>query len=639
VVFGENIYINLIMLFIMKKVLFLLIIGALVTLNVNAQSKLQKISPKEMKSFVGNSFIARGESQTSATTSNLFSLPNGKTITKSTQSTILFSWDVEHDPIGPDDYYVVDGDQLITHWWGEKRSWSVYYEGFQTGGGIIEVTDNMVLVANSWFDDGVGADNWLACPNVEIPLGGVYEFAWDAKSLQGAPYDETYEIKIIIGAKYDELEESAASEPQLSELLATNSEQLYVTNPTEVGGVGQTLVSRKVDIPVEYAGKEVRILIHHNTPWDSNALMVDNIELRSKEDYAISASISNLPQIVFYKEPTWLNPHSTYLSKPSVTLKNIGMAAVTGVVATIEQLDYYWNVADTKDIDFGTIAYEESKTMATAEDFTFDTKEFGYSFLLTVIPDQESAAIQLETPAYAIALTPNTFSQNNGDLDRFLYVTDEIVVKYTGMEYTFPVKVNLKSVTFVLGGTDMSSTNVHVFDVETGNEVAVTAEIPVSANPNGAFYTATITGGGVNLVAGKAYALMVREDPSKRISIGTATSKSTNGKFAISNDDGTLDWYSSAYSIMVDANVEASGSKIEDLAAQTLTKAVRQGNDFVLSYPASATSVSAYNVDGQKVAEYKLNTSGTYTMPAANLANGVYVLKFNGSNTVVKILK
>ncbi|MDR3059713.1 MAG: T9SS type A sorting domain-containing protein, partial [Prevotella sp.] len=65
----------------------------------------------------------------------------------------------------------------------------------------------------------------------------------------------------------------------------------------------------------------------------------------------------------------------------------------------------------------------------------------------------------------------------------------------------------------------------------------------------------------------------------------------------------------------------------------------RQGDNFVLSYPASATSVAVYNVAGQKVADYQLNANGTYTLPAANWAQGVYILKFNGSNTTVKVIK
>jgi hypothetical protein len=70
-----------------------------------------------------------------------------------------------------------------------------------------------------------------------------------------------------------------------------------------------------------------------------------------------------------------------------------------------------------------------------------------------------------------------------------------------------------------------------------------------------------------------------------------------------------------------------------------VTKVARQGDNFVLSYPASATSVSVYNVTGQKVAEHKLNAGGSYTLPAANWAKGIYILKFNGTNNAVKVLK
>ena len=69
------------------------------------------------------------------------------------------------------------------------------------------------------------------------------------------------------------------------------------------------------------------------------------------------------------------------------------------------------------------------------------------------------------------------------------------------------------------------------------------------------------------------------------------------------------------------------------------TSVVRKGNDFILKYPSTANSVALYNIAGQKVNEYKLNASGTYTLPASDLQNGVYILKFDGSNAVIKILK
>jgi hypothetical protein len=84
---------------------------------------------------------------------------------------------------------------------------------------------------------------------------------------------------------------------------------------------------------------------------------------------------------------------------------------------------------------------------------------------------------------------------------------------------------------------------------------------------------------------------------------------------------------------------DVEGTAISTIMPKSASKVFRQGDDFVLSYPSAATSVSVYNITGQRVAEYKLNATGTYTLPAANLANGVYVLKFNGANSTVKILK
>ncbi|MDR2410295.1 MAG: T9SS type A sorting domain-containing protein [Bacteroidales bacterium] len=70
-----------------------------------------------------------------------------------------------------------------------------------------------------------------------------------------------------------------------------------------------------------------------------------------------------------------------------------------------------------------------------------------------------------------------------------------------------------------------------------------------------------------------------------------------------------------------------------------IVRTVRQGDDFVLSYPSAATSVSVYNVAGQRMGEYKLDAKGKYTLPAADLVKGIYILKFNGTNNTVKIVK
>ncbi len=69
-------------------------------------------------------------------------------------------------------------------------------------------------------------------------------------------------------------------------------------------------------------------------------------------------------------------------------------------------------------------------------------------------------------------------------------------------------------------------------------------------------------------------------------------------------------------------------------------KVVRNGNDFVLSYPADATSVSVVNALGQNVAQYDLPANGSTTVPAAVLSNGLNIFKFNGAGHIaVKAMK
>lgn len=79
---------------------------------------------------------------------------------------------------------------------------------------------------------------------------------------------------------------------------------------------------------------------------------------------------------------------------------------------------------------------------------------------------------------------------------------------------------------------------------------------------------------------------------------------------------------------------QRSDASVSTLAASA-TKAQVVGSDIVVTSQ-KATSVAVYNVAGQKVAEKTF--SGKATISAADLAKGVYVLKFN-DNTVLKLAK
>ncbi|MDR0505810.1 MAG: T9SS type A sorting domain-containing protein [Dysgonamonadaceae bacterium] len=69
-------------------------------------------------------------------------------------------------------------------------------------------------------------------------------------------------------------------------------------------------------------------------------------------------------------------------------------------------------------------------------------------------------------------------------------------------------------------------------------------------------------------------------------------------------------------------------------------KIVSSGDSFQLAYPEGIVSVAVYNVAGQKVGEYALTSSGTFSIPTANLSRGIYILKFAGkTNETVKVVK
>ena len=65
---------------------------------------------------------------------------------------------------------------------------------------------------------------------------------------------------------------------------------------------------------------------------------------------------------------------------------------------------------------------------------------------------------------------------------------------------------------------------------------------------------------------------------------------------------------------------------------------IQEGNDLVLSYPVEATSVAVYTINGQKIVEQPLLAGGNDRISTERLAKGVYILKFEGLNTRIKII-
>lgn len=67
-------------------------------------------------------------------------------------------------------------------------------------------------------------------------------------------------------------------------------------------------------------------------------------------------------------------------------------------------------------------------------------------------------------------------------------------------------------------------------------------------------------------------------------------------------------------------------------------KAVCNGENFQLTYAEGINSVSVSNIAGQTLATYELPAGGKYTMSAADLTKGMYILKFSNNQTI-KVIK
>lgn len=66
-----------------------------------------------------------------------------------------------------------------------------------------------------------------------------------------------------------------------------------------------------------------------------------------------------------------------------------------------------------------------------------------------------------------------------------------------------------------------------------------------------------------------------------------------------------------------------------------LYKVVRRGDDFILSYPEKATSVTVTDVCGRRVTRLDLLVGGSCVIPIPKLADGLNIFKFNGDLPVV----
>ena len=96
--------------------------------------------------------------------------------------------------------------------------------------------------------------------------------------------------------------------------------------------------------------------------------------------------------------------------------------------------------------------------------------------------------------------------------------------------------------------------------------------------------------------------------------------------------------YGADMSILV---LQGKGAGLSPMAVATKTKVANKGDRFELIYTPDYSSVSVYNIAGQKLAGYALPATGTFTVPNGNYSQGIYLFRFAGATgaSTVKVIK
>jgi hypothetical protein len=533
------------------------------------------------------------------------------------------SWTYE----GEEDFYLIDFDGYTCHWYGEPSGWDFRLD--------INDNTNVVLFSQSWVDDAPAnapVNDWFVTAMFDVPDNtSSYEVAWEAKAYQAAPYNDGYDVFAIEDDAFWDVAEVAETDEDLQDGWLAAATLLFSNS---VAGENPTWTRRSVDIN-NFKGKTIR-LIYRNTSIDKNAVFINYISANKKEDYLLQSAVVSPFVFEYTQIPTFIGNAYTVYSQ--IKIDNVGSMDLTGVTATVA---FFGDDAPigTETITIGALASGVSvtKDIELLTEITEVPKLYYYTLTIT---STEGALDYLETPNYVgVQASEDVLARDNGEFSGYVYLSeDNLPNKKMGAIFGIPVATTLKSIDFNLYNTEIGTATVRLFKAGTDGSLTeiFNNSTPVENLIEGErIYNIAPTTGDIALEEG-TYIATIDEPVGTHLGIvATSNNAGITGAYTLDGDR----WYTSnQFTFYIRLNLGEASVRIAALVKES-TKAARQGDDFKLTYPASATSVAVYNVTGQRVGEYKLNASGSYTLPAAGWANGVYILKFNGSNTTVKVIK
>ncbi|KAA6301974.1 MAG: hypothetical protein EZS26_001790 [Candidatus Ordinivivax streblomastigis] len=626
-----------------RKLLLSLVVLFVSAAIVEAQSKsFNRVKSSQLKSLVQQNKVAFpkvSDGKSVVAEENIGKASIRSKATKSVaEDDVLLEWDFQSllDNEAPDqwmdgnynNFLLLDFDGFIGSWYDEADSWFFDLEPNANN-------SNVVLLSQSWVkapNTGKPVEDWFITAEFTVPNNAnAYEAAWEARAFQVAPNNTGYDVGVIEEGDFLNILESseAIDNALLTALLGKTNFEFS----NHASGEETTWTRRTFSLD-NYKGKTIRLVWRDHTAG-KNAVMLNYVLAHKKEDYSLEVAVTNPPIFAYAQIPNFLAP-ATIPFETKFKVTNTGSLALTGVTA---EVTLYENSQEkeTKTISIGNLATSAVLTEKLVE-FSAPVVENpkNYYVGITVTATEDVLAFVDIPESLGIKRSTDVFARDNGEFAKYWFIDNNSTSnnKKIGVVYEVGKKSTLKSVDFNLYNSTAENTTLRVFkfagdalsEVFT-KEVAITKDLELEKIYN--------VPANIELGVG-TYWVAIDEPASKAIGLVSTTNTTVYGAgFYTLNSE---DWYLGNTAFYVRLHL-ANATGIPTIAKDA-TKAVRQGNDFVLSYPTSTSSVSVYNVAGQRIAEYKLNATGTYTLPAANLANGVYVLKFNDAqSTAVKILK
>lgn len=597
----------------MKKVLLygaamLLSVGFLKAQNVvdQALNRSTKVSEIEL-SEIGNAKSGLAVKEILEKEQSTYSLTKQAAIAP---EDVLYGSDFQ-DAASRANWKSYDLDQLdLAHDLG-KRAW---FPALEASGNT-----NVVMMSQSWFADNAGgslADDWLLSPGVAIPADGLFAVNWDARA-SSASFSDGYEVRVAVVEDFDAMLTAFPDDgtfAQLSAAFVAATEKVFA-----VAKENASWTTRMITLDTKYNGKNIYVMWRNNSD-DCERLMLDNVTIYRKPQFAASAVFTGLPLVAYTQMPEFLK--YTLGGKVKARVANNGSSAITNAALDVVQYEND-NDIDHEIGNFASVAASTVVDFETTKPYLITPvagKANSYVFSLSLSADQTEINDYIETPVIEGPLvTTNILARDNGVRKGSLSIDASLdKPKKIGMAFYLDANTVIEQVMFNLVNPTVTETKVSIYNSQL-SLVAASAAITVAPGVD-ATYTATFDNGGIGVEPG-AYVIVLDEANLQ----GLAIEHTTNAIGSSVYYDAGAGWKGPlAYTLSIRLKVKKGSTTSVELPEKASFAVSSIANELFVNGGSIGSVAEVYNVSGQAVASVVINSE---KQSLGHFNGGLYIVK------------